>query len=271
MKKPLIVVRGGGDIATGTIYCLWSSGFDVIVLESERPSAIRRQVAVCEAVYDNEKIIEGMRGVKAESIEMAFEILKKGDVPVLIDEDASSLLNIKPHILVDGILAKRNLGTKIDMADMTIALGPGFEASKDVGYVIETQRGHDLGRIISEGTAASNTGIPGNIGGFTSQRVIHSPKDGILTAVKKIGSYVKKGDVIALVDGTEVYASIDGIIRGMIRDGYIVAPGLKIADIDPRWEELKNCFTISDKARCIGGSVLTLVCGYMVNMNGKDI
>ncbi len=271
MKKPLILVRGGGDIATGAIYCLWSAGFDVIVLEAESPSAIRRQAAVCEAVYDGEKTVEDMKAVKAESVEAAFGILKNKNVPVLVDENASAVLKIKPDILVDGILAKKNMGTKINMAALTIALGPGFTAGKDVDYVIETQRGHNLGRIISEGKAAENTGIPGNIGGYTTERVIHSPAEGIIRIVKDIGSSVKKGDLIAFAGEAKVYASIDGIIRGMIKEGYNAHKGLKIADIDPRKEEYENCFTISDKARCIGGSVLQLVCGYMVKINEKTI
>lgn len=271
MKKPLIVVRGGGDIATGTIHSLWSAGLIPVVLETENPSAIRRQVSVCEAVYECEKTIESMKAVRADRIDDVFDIIEHGNVPVLVDEKGESILKFKPDILIDGILAKRNLNTKIHMAPLTIALGPGFTAGRDVHFVIETQRGHDLGRIISEGTAFPNTGIPGNIGGFTEERVIHSPAGGILRAVKDIGSFVKKGDIIALVDNEKIYASITGLIRGMIKDGYNVHKGFKIADIDPRKEEYKNCFTISDKARCIGGSVLKLVCRYMVDMNEKDI
>lgn len=271
MKKPFMIIRGGGDIATGTIYALWSAGLIPIVLEIAEPSAIRRQVAVCEAVYDGEKTVEGMKAVRTDGIDSAFEIIKEGNVPVLIDEIGESILKLKPDILIDCILAKRNINTKIDMAPLTIALGPGFTAGRDVHYVIETQRGHDLGRIISERSAAENTGIPGNIGGYTKERVIHSPSDGIITIVKDIGSFVEKGDVIAIVGDKRVYASISGLIRGMIKDGYCVHKGLKITDIDPRREQYKNCFTISDKARCIGGSVLELVCKFMVDINEKDI
>lgn len=271
MVKPFIVIRGGGDIATGVIHSLWSAGFIPVVLEIKAPSAIRRQVSVCEAVYDGEKTVEKMKAVRAENIDTVFEIIKNGNVPVLIDETGESILKFKPDILVDAVLAKRNINTKIDMAPLTIALGPGFAAGKDVHYVIETQRGHNLGRIIKEGRAAENTGIPGNIGGYTSERVIHSLSEGILKIVKDIGCFVEKGDVIAIVGNDRVYASITGIIRGMIKDGYKVHKGLKIADIDPRREEYENCFTISDKARCIGGSVLQLVCSYMVNINEKDI
>ena len=176
-------------------------------------------------------------------------------------------------VVVDGILAKRNLGTYKEMAPLTIALGPGFCAGKDVDVVIETKRGHNLGRVIREGEAYPNTGIPGNIGGYTSERVIHSEKRGILKNKKNIGDIVKKGEVIAVIEGegeeTLVRATIDGILRGLIRDGFPVTEGFKIADIDPRKEELENCFTISDKARCIGGSVLEVVCRYFLEKS-KD-
>ncbi len=267
MLKPFILVRGGGDIATGTIYSLWSAGLIPVVLEIGKPTAIRRQVSVCEAVYDGEKTIEGMKAVRVDNIDNALDIAKKGCVPVLVDEAGDNISKLRPDILIDGILAKRNINTNIDMAPMTIALGPGFTAGRDVDYVVETQRGHDLGRIISEGTAAENTGIPGNIAGYTKERVIHSPSEGIIKIVKDIGAFTEKGDVIAFVGNENVYASITGIIRGIIKDGFCVHRGLKIADIDPRREEYENCFKISDKARCIGGSVLQLVCRYMVEKN----
>lgn len=265
MKKT-IIVRGGGDLATGTIHRLWSAGFGVLVLETGDPSAIRRQVSVCEAVFEGEAAIEGMKAVRAESLECAASVIEKGNVAVIVDTEGKSIFKLKPDVVIDAILAKKNMGTHINMAPLTIGLGPGFQAGIDVDYVIETQRGHNLGRIISQGSAAPNTGIPGNIGGYTSERVIHSPESGRLGSVKNIGDTVKKGEVIAFVENKNqrinIYASIAGIIRGMIKDGYNVNKGLKIADIDPRREELENCFTISDKARCIAGSVLELVCKY---------
>jgi xanthine dehydrogenase accessory factor len=268
MNKPMVVVRGGGDIATGTVHSLWSAGLGVLVLEDHEPSAIRRQVAVCEAVFDGEATVEDMKAVKAESRDEVVKIIDEGAVPVMIDPEGRSIADFKPDIVVDAILAKTNLGTTIDMAPLTIAVGPGFSAGVDVDYVVETKRGHNLGRIINDGAAFPNSGIPGNIGGYTKERVIHSPVDGSLRIVRDIGSVVQKDDVIAVIEDegnfTEVKATLDGIIRGMIRSGYCVHKGLKIADIDPRIEELGNCFTISDKARCIGGSVLELVCGYML-------
>lgn len=258
-----IVVRGGGDLATGSIHRLWSAGFDVIVLETDAPAAIRRQVSVCEAVYCKETVIEGMRAKLVEDISKVPEVLKEGAVPVLIDPEGKSIEYLKPRVVVDAIIAKKNLGTTKSMAPTTIALGPGFEAGVDVDYVIETKRGHNLGRIIREGYAVKNTGIPGNIGGYTSERVMKSPASGEFVAKKDIGDVVEAKEVIALVkceNGSivEIKTEISGILRGILKSGYKVTEGFKLADVDPRIEELKNCFTISDKARCIAGSVLEL-------------
>ncbi|MGN1318599.1 MAG: selenium-dependent molybdenum cofactor biosynthesis protein YqeB [Lachnospirales bacterium] len=262
----LIVVRGGGDLATGTIHRLWSAGFKVVVFECENPSAIRRQVSVCEAVYDGVAEVEGMKCVKICDLKEIGEIHKNNDVPLLVDSNCTLLSKIKADILIDAIIAKKNLGTNKNMAPLTIALGPGFNAGVDVDIVIETKRGHNLGRIIKSGFAYPNSGIPGNIGGFTKERVIHSPGEGVIRNLSKIGDKVNKGDDIAYVvtkNGmVSVKASISGILRGIIRECYYVKEGLKIADIDPREEEYSNCFTISDKARCIAGSVLECVCKY---------
>lgn len=256
----IIVVRGAGDIATGTIHRLFSAGYNVIALETETPSAIRRQAAFSETVYDGSCAVEGIMAKKADTLSEALNM--KACIPILIDKEGKYINEIKPDVLIDAMIAKKNLGTNINMAPLTIAMGPGFEAGRDCHYVIETQRGHNLGRIISKGFAEKNTGIPGNIAGYSSERVIHSPLKGIFKGAAKIGDIVNKGDIIAYIDGIPVYASITGVVRGMLRDGYNVAKDFKIIDIDPRKEELKNCFTISDKARCIAGSVLELVCKY---------
>ena len=166
---------------------------------------------------------------------------------------------LRPDALIDAILAKKNLGTNREMAPLTVALGPGFEAGIDVDYVIETQRGHRLGRVIEKGTAEPNTGIPGVIAGYGKERVIHSPAAGIIHNRSKIGDIVEKNQILAMVGETPVYASLTGVLRGIIRDGYEVPEGMKIADIDPRKEQKKNCDTISDKARCIAGSVVEVL------------
>ena len=253
----LIVVRGGGDIATGTIHRLVRCGYKVIVTEVENPSAIRRKVAFCEAVFDKEVFVDGVGCKKISSLEQAEKVFS--------ENKAALIVKIKPDILIDGILAKKNLGTTKDMANLTIALGPGFCAGKDVDYVVETKRGHKLGSIIEQGYAIENTGVPGIIAGYGKERVIHSPATGIIKNINDISDIVKKGDIIAYVGETPVYATLDGVLRGIIRNGYYCNKGLKIADIDPRISEQENCFSISDKARCIAGSVLELVVRYGKN------
>lgn len=273
MEKPLSVVRGGGDLATGTIHKLARCGYDVLVLEIENPSAIRRNVAFSEAVYEGSWQIEGITARLANTLEEAMKILKEGDVAVLVDPEGTCLQSICPQVLIDGILAKKNLGTNRGMAPVTIALGPGFTAGEDVDAVIETMRGHQLGRVILEGAAVPNTGIPGAIAGVTKERVIHSPAEGILRNVRHITDMVQQGEIIAYVEtadgNVDIPATISGLLRGLIRDGYPVTKGFKIADIDPRKEEYENCFTISDKARCIAGGVLEAML-YLQNEQKKD-
>ncbi len=264
-----VVVRGGGDLATGTILRLGRAGYPVIVLECACPTAIRREAAFSEAVRLGEKTVEGMTARLAAGAEEAMRAVRPGRPAVLVDEKAESLKQIRPEILVDAILAKRNLGTSIDMAALTIALGPGFTAGRDVRYVIETMRGHNLGRIYSSGSAVPNTGVPGIVGGFGADRVIHAPCGGVLRGVLRIGEMAEKGRPVAFIagDGTEtaVPASITGVLRGILPDGFPVTAGMKMADIDPRPGERENCFTVSDKSRCIAGSVLELVCAYERN------
>lgn len=278
-KKDLIVVRGAGDLATGTIHRLKKAGFRLLVLEAEHPAAIRRQVALSEAVYAGSARVEDVEAVRMdvdlaekknrkELLEQEMEqIWKKDGVPVLVDPAGLSIAALRPAVVVDAILAKKNLGTTKEMAPFVIALGPGFTAGEDVDVVIETKRGHNLGRVIRSGSAVPNTGIPGIIGGYGKERVMHAQAEGILRNAASIGDIVEARAVIAEIEtenGTvPVEASLSGLLRGLIRDGYPVTKGFKIADIDPRKEELQNCFTISDKARCIAGSVLEVICGEL--------
>ena len=254
-----VIVRGGGDIATGTIYKLVKSGFQVLVLEVEKPSAIRRNVAFCQAVYEGKFTVEDMTCVLVSTIEEAKAVMAKNQVAMMVDPNGEMISKIEHIALVDAILAKKNLGTTIDMAPITIGLGPGFNAGKDVDIVIETMRGHRLGRLIEEGPAMKNTGIPGLIKGYGKERVIHSPGAGTVKHVRHLTDIVKKGEVIAYVDQTPIYATMDGLLRGLIKEGFVVTQGFKIADIDPREDEYENCFTISDKARCIAGGVIEAI------------
>lgn len=259
----LVIVRGGGDIATGTIYKLYQCGFRVLVLETANPSAIRRNVAFSEAVYNGTQTVEGLTCTLAKTVEEAVSLLEQGKLAMRIDPAGDCIGQLRSMAVVDGILAKKNLGTHKAMAPITVALGPGFTAGVDVDAVIETMRGHSLGRVIYEGGAIKNTGIPGVIAGFSKERVLHSPAAGVMRNVKKITDMVEKGETIALIETKEgdipVIATIDGLLRGLIRDGYPVTKGFKIADIDPRLQEFDNCFTISDKARCIAGGVVEAI------------
>lgn len=288
-KNLLIICRGAGDLATGIIHRLHRAGHRVIALETDYPAAIRRQVSFCEAVYDGSAAVEGVTArlvpalTDAEAAHIVSEkwsrsaieaVLEAGEVPLLIDPEGESIALLKPDVVVDAIIAKRNLGTTIDMAPLVIGVGPGFTAGNDVHLVIESMRGHNLARIITDGMAQPNTGVPGNIAGFKSERVIHAPAAGYIHDVRKIGDIVQKGDEIAriypdkgsfdneLSEYVPVNATITGIIRGLIREGYYFREGFKIADIDPRESELTNCFTISDKARSIAGSVLEAVSAF---------
>lgn len=256
----LVVVRGAGDLATGTIWCLHQCGFRVLATEVPKPSAIRRSVAFSEAMYDGAAVVENVTARRVENLEAAEMVWRQKEVPILADPALEQALQAKPEVLVDAAIAKRNLGTRKDMAPLVIALGPGFTAGEDADIVIETNRGHNLGRMIFEGSAQPNTGVPGVIAGYGKERVIHSPGEGIFLPIAKIGDIVEKGDLIAHVGRTPVYASISGLVRGILREGYEVTEHFKIADIDPRIEQKANCYTISDKARTIAGGVLTAIC-----------
>lgn len=271
MEDKLVIIRGAGDLATGVAQSLYEAGFRLLLLEVEKPSAIRRQVALCEAVYDGTAAVENLTCCRCRSLAEVRKSWEGEAIPLLVDPEGASIAALKPWAVVDAILAKKNLGTNRCMARHTVALGPGFTAGVDVDAVIETKRGHQLGRIIWQGTAIANTGIPGLIAGYGKERVIHSQQAGFVYGLVHIGDKVKKGQPMAVLTeepipfgmavtecmGTPILASLTGFVRGLIRDGYQVPQGFKIADIDPRDDERENCFTISDKARSLGGAVLT--------------
>ncbi len=262
--KEVVVVRGGGDIASGTIQKLHRAGFGVVVLEVEKPTFIRRSVCYGEGVYEGSVTLEGIEAVLVKDSRMALDVIEKNNIAILVDPAGSNIEELKPLAVIDAILAKKNLGTTREMAPITIGLGPGFIAGRDVDIVIETMRGHNLGRLIFEGSAKKNTGIPGVIKGYGRERVIYSEVSGRIENIRDIGDIVEQGEVVAKIGDNEVKAPIAGVLRGIIRDGFLVEKGLKIGDVDPRITEKKNAFTISDKARNIGGSVLEAVM-YMKN------
>lgn len=261
----VILIKGAGDLATGIAYRLKKSGFDIVMTEIDKPTTVRRTVAFSQAVFDNEIVIEGIKGVKVNNINEIYKEINQGNIPIIIDERAEIIKELRPDVVVDAIIAKKNLGTSIEDAPIVIGVGPGFEAKVDCHLVVETKRGHYLGKVIEEGSAIPNTGVPGNIGGYTKERIIRASSNGKIKPVVAIGDFVKKGDVVAYVDGVEIFAQIDGIVRGMLQEGIEVFKGMKSGDIDPRCEK-DHCFTISDKARSIGGGVLEAIM-YMNNNN----
>ncbi|MBB7887298.1 EF2563 family selenium-dependent molybdenum hydroxylase system protein [Escherichia coli] len=246
---------GAGDIASGVALRLYHAGFKVIMLEVEKPTVIRCTVAFAQAVFDGEMTVEGVTARLATSSAEAMKLTERGFIPVMVDPTCSLLDELKPLCVVDAILAKQNLGTRADMAPVTIALGPGFTAGKDCHAVIETNRGHWLGQVIYSGCAQENTGVPGNIMGHTTRRVIRAPAAGIMRSNVKLGDLVKEGDVIAWIGEHEIKAPLTGMVRGLLNDGLAVVGGFKIGDIDPRGETA-DFTSVSDKARAIGGGVL---------------
>jgi xanthine dehydrogenase accessory factor len=253
-----VLVRGGGDLATGVVYRLHRAGMQVLVTELPEPRVIRRPVAFASAVVDGAIEVEGVLGRRANSLEQALRILRQGDVPVIVDPDANTVTQWQPDVIVDAILAKKNIGTRITDAPIVIGLGPGFAAGVDVHAVVETKRGHYLGRVLLEGSAAPDTGVPGEIMGYTSERVLRAPRSGVFVGRRQIGEQIKAGEAAAEADGAPVIAQINGVLRGLLADNRAVTEGLKVGDIDPR-SIRDHCFTISDKALAIGGGVLEAI------------
>ncbi|WP_330400371.1 selenium-dependent molybdenum cofactor biosynthesis protein YqeB [Tepidibacter mesophilus] len=254
----VVIIRSGGDIASGIAHRLHRCGFKVIMLEIEKPLAIRRSVSFADCINTLKKEIENVVARYIKKYDEIYRVWENDEIPLIIDENCDILNHIKPLALVDAILAKKNTGTYIDMAPITIGIGPGFEAGVDVDLVVETNRGQALGQVIHSGKAQENTGIPGNIIGYTIERVIKSPCDGVLTIKEDIGNMVNKGDILCYVDNEPVKTVISGIVRGMIENNTNVYKGLKIADVDPRGN-IEHCSIISDKARAVGGGVVEAI------------
>lgn len=251
----LVLIKGAGDLATGTAVRLHRAGFPVVMTDIAQPTAVRRTVAFSQCMYDGVTEVEGITARRAASKDEVQTILAAGEIPVLADPEARILKELRFDAVVDAILAKRNLGTSLTDAPIVLALGPGFTAGVDCHGVIETKRGHDLGRLILDGSAIPNTGVPGDVGGYTRERIIRAPADGPFEPVAQIGQKVELGDVVARVNGIPVTAQLTGVVRGMLPAGIPVTEGMKAGDIDPRCE-VRHCFTVSDKARAIGGGVL---------------
>lgn len=258
----LIVIKGAGDLATGVGMRLFHSGFPIVMTEIAEPTPVRRTVSFAEAIFEGEVTVEDVAAKRIEGSSEARATLAAGKIPILVDPAAKVVQELKPTVVVDAIMAKRNVGTKITDAPIVIALGPGFTAGVDAHAVVETNRGHYLGRVILKGEAEPNTGVPGLVAGHGVERVLRAPADGKLTSVKHIADYVEEGEVIGWVGGEPLKAPFKGIIRGLIGEKVSVFKGMKIGDVDPRAIP-DHCFTVSDKALAIGGGVLEAVLMFL--------
>ncbi len=266
--RPLILIKGAGEQASGiAARCFWA-GLRVMMTEIARPLAIRRTVTFSEAVYEGETKVEGITARLTTSLAQAEQQMREGKIAVFVDPEAKILNGLNPFAVVDAIMAKRNTGTARQPGRLTIGVGPGFTAGVDVDAVIETNRSHYLGRVYYQGSAQSDTGIPGDIVGANADRVIHSPAAGIFTTQKKIGDHIEAGDVVGRVDDLPIKAAISGVLRGLMRPGQPVAGRTKLADIDPR-NRPEYCEFISDKALAIGGGVLQAVFHHLYHPGGN--
>ena len=264
----LALIRGAGDIASGAAMRLWRCGINIVMTDLERPTAIRRTVAFSDAIVHGETIVEGLRAVRAKDAAQAKKLLREGVIPVLADPACRCREELAPDALVDAILAKRNLGTRLSDAPIVVGVGPGFTAGEDCHAVVETMRGHTLGRVIYSGSAIVNTNIPGLIGGFAGERVLRAPCDGVFTAAHRIGDTVEEGETIGFVDGVPMKCTIGGVLRGVLDDGVRVKKGMKSGDVDPRGKA-EYCATVSDKALAVGGGVVEAVLYLRAKAQGR--
>lgn len=266
LQDVLVAVKGAGDLATGVIHRLSRAGFAVMATELPQPTVLRRTVAFAEAVTSGQVTVEGIAACRADAVADLRIALANGCVPIVVDPDGMTLKEMQPSVLVEATLSKYNSGITINDAPIVIALGPGYEAGKDVHAVVETNRGHNLGRVYLQGSAEPNTGVPGTIGGYTAERLLRAPCAGRLYGVRQIGEQVQAGEVVAIVTSDEgdapIIAAISGILRGLVRDDLVVNTGMKVGDIDPRAIR-EHCFTISDKSRAIAGGVLEAVLYFL--------
>ena len=259
LEELIVLIRGAGEMASGVAHRLHRSNFKVCFTEIRQPLAVRRGVSFCEAVFDGEKEVEGVEAKLVSTPEEIPTVWQEKKIPLFVDTGGKETRKfLKPDVVIDAIIAKRNLGTRITDASYVIGLGPGFTAGNDVHAVVETNRGHNLGRVIFKGSAEPDTGIPGEIGGFTVERVLRTMKSGTFRPQQSIGDRVSQGSVVAVVDDYPVIAMISGVLRGLLREGIETKKGMKVGDIDPRGKR-ETCYTISEKARAIGGGVLEAI------------
>lgn len=257
-KELLILIKGAGDLASGVAHRLWRAHLRLVMTEAPQPLAVRRSVSFCEAVHDGSQTVEGVEAVRVQGREDVAAAWSQGCIPLLVDPDLNCLSWLKPDVLVEATLGKRNLGLNQHLAPLVIALGPGFQAGVDAHLVVETLRGHDLGRIYDQGWAIPNTGVPGEVNGVGAERVLRAPAEGRFEAAVELGAMVEKGQAVGRVAGQPARAGVAGLVRGLIRPGAQVRQGMKIGDVDPRGRQ-EYLHTISDKARALGGAVLEAI------------
>ncbi len=264
----LVVIRGAGDIASGIAIRLHRSGMRVVMTDTARPTAIRRTVSFSGAVVSGSQTVEDVTARLARGTEEVCDILDAGDIAVMVDEGANCIALLRPEAVVDAILAKRNLGTTMDIAPVVVGVGPGFTAGVDCHAVVETMRGHTLGRVYYRGSALPNTAVPGLIGGFAGERVLRAPADGTFRQLREIGALVEAGETVGTVEGKPMVCTISGVLRGILADGTPVTKGMKSGDVDPRGN-VENCYTVSDKALAVGGGALEAVLRLTGAVRGK--
>ena len=267
-ERPLALIKGAGDLATGVALRLHRSGFAVVMTEIAEPTVVRRTVAFAEAVFDGAATVEGVESCLARDAADVRRVLAAGAVAVVVDPEADLRRDLRPPLLVDAIMAKRNLHTRLTDAPAVVALGPGFVAGRDAHAVIETMRGHMLGRVITSGAALPNTGVPGEVGGHAAERVLRSPGDGVFRGVREIGDQVRAGETVAHVGDRPVISTLDGVLRGLLRTGLPVVAGFKVGDVDPRGSR-EHCHLASDKSMAIAGGVLEAACALLGGVRFK--
>lgn len=258
LPQLVVLIRGGGEIASGVAHMLARAHFRVCLTETSQPLAVSRGVAFCEAIYDGEKEVEGVVARRVKSADQIPKVWQENQIPIIVDPEAAIKKDLHPDVLVDAIMAKRNLGTKITDAPLVIGLGPGFEAGKDVHMVVETNYSEHLGKVILSGEAEKDTGIPIAIGGLTFDRVLHSAGDGRFQTDKEIGDFVAADEVMASVAGQPIKAEIGGVVRALLRSGIMVREGTKLGEIDPSGNK-EVCYTIRPRVRAIAGGVLEAI------------
>ncbi len=269
-RPALALIKGAGDLASGVAVRLHRAGFAVVMTEIEQPTPVRRTVAFAEAVYRESTVVEGISSVRAAGAADARRLLDRDEIAVVVDREATIRHELEPALLVDAIVAKRNLGTRIDDAPAVVALGPGFVAGRDAHAVVETKRGHTLGRVLYEGAALPNTGVPGEVGGYMAERLVRAPCDGAFVAGAEIGDTVTAGEVVGFVAGMPVRTSLGGVLRGLVWSGLEVTEGFKLGDVDPRASR-EHCFLVSDKALAIAGGVLEAACALLGGVRFEHI